>query len=202
VPIVMLGEHSVNAAIDHVAIDNVEAARTAVAHLVSLGHRRIAAIGANPHRGTADLRMQGYRTALAEAGLVAHEELVAPAAKYHRYDGAQAMKALLDLPEPPDAVFCFNDLLAVGALRAAADRGLSVPRDLAVVGFDDIEEGAYANPTLTTISPDKKAIAETAVSLISTRITFGASHPARSVVTPHALRVRASTVSRETSTGL
>jgi len=117
VPMVMLGEHALDVAIDRVAIDNVLAARMAVTHLVELGRRRI---GDNPHRGTATLRLQGYREALAAAGLRVVPELVAPAEKYHRRDGAEAMRALLDLPDPPDAVFCFNDLLAGGG---ASDGG-------------------------------------------------------------------------------
>jgi DNA-binding LacI/PurR family transcriptional regulator len=192
VPVVMLGEHSLNAAIDHVAIDNVEAARVAVAHLIGQGRTRIAAIGSNPQRGTATLRLEGYRRALSEAGIRTEAALIAPAAKYHRAEGAQAMAALLDLPEPPDAVFCFNDLLAVGALHAAAGRGLRVPEDLAVVGFDDIEEAAYSNPTLTTIAPDKQAIADAAVALISSRAA-GEAEGTREVQTGFELQVRAST---------
>jgi len=167
VPMVMLGEHALDVAIDRVAIDNVLAARMAVTHLVELGRRRI---GDNPHRGTATLRLQGYREALAAAGLRVVPELVAPAEKYHRRDGAEAMRALLDLPDPPDAVFCFNDLLAVGALRATAEHGRRVPDDLAVVGFDGSEEGAFTVPTLTTVAPDKAAIAERAVERVADRI--------------------------------
>jgi DNA-binding LacI/PurR family transcriptional regulator len=198
VPFVLLGEHSVHAGADHVAIDNVAAARAAVAHLAGLGRRRIAAIGANPARGTAALRLAGYREALAEAGLDFHEELVASAPKYHRREGALAMAALLELPEPPDAVFCFNDLLAIGALRTAADRGMWVPEDLAVVGFDNIEESAYANPRLSTIAPDKQAIAEAAVELLHRR--FAEPDDGRvqqSVEAPFRLEIRGSSRPRE-----
>jgi LacI family transcriptional regulator, repressor for deo operon, udp, cdd, tsx, nupC, and nupG len=196
VPVVLLGEHSVDLAVDRVAIDNVVAARTAVDHLVGLGRRRIACIGANPSRGTATLRLRGYRSALAEAGLAVDEALVAPAAFYHRRDGAEAMRALLRLPDPPDAVFCFNDLLALGALRAAAEQGCRVPDELAVVGFDGSEEGAYSIPTLTSIAPDTTAIAERAVERIGDRIAGldGAGSRAREIVTPFRLEVRESTV--------
>ena len=95
---------------------------------------------------------------------------MAPAESYHRRDGADAMAALLRLPAPPEAVFCFNDLLAVGALRAAAEVGARVPADLAVVGFDGSEEGAYTTPTLTTVAPDKAAIAARAVERLSARV--------------------------------
>jgi DNA-binding LacI/PurR family transcriptional regulator len=196
----MLGEHSVNVTADHVAIDNVAAAETAVKHLTDLGYRRIAAIGANPHRGTAALRLQGYSAALRAARLRPDPELVASVEKYHRADGYAAMSALLGLPTPPDAVFCFNDLLAIGAMSAAADRGLRIPDQLAVVGFDDIEEGAYANPRLTTIAPDKQAIADTAVELLHDRASADSAAPAtpvggaRNAVTPHSLIVRQSSM--------
>lgn len=193
VPIVLLGEHSLDTTADHVAIDNVAAAQAAVTHLAALGRRRIAAIGANPRRGTAALRLAGYRAALEAAGLPNDPALIVPADKYHRHEGTRAMAALLDLPEPPDAVFCFNDLLAIGALRAAADRGLRVPDDLAVVGFDDIEEGSYAIPRLTTIAPDKQGIAETAVALLHSRSSGDVDAEARDVQTAFTLRIREST---------
>ncbi|MFC0541458.1 LacI family DNA-binding transcriptional regulator [Kutzneria chonburiensis] len=190
VPLVMIGEHSVDVRIDRVAIDNVLAARLAVGHLVEIGRRRIAAIGAHPTRGTSELRLAGYRQALADAGL---PELVRPALSYHRQNGAAAMASLLDLPEPPDAVFCFNDLLAIGAMRAIADRGLRVPEDIAVVGFDNTEEGAYSRPTLTSIAPDKLAIARTAVELARRRIEAEEPFEPEDIQTPFTLAVREST---------
>ncbi|KAA2255950.1 LacI family transcriptional regulator [Solihabitans fulvus] len=198
VPLVMLGEHAVDVPIDHVAIDNVLAAKTAVGHLASLGRRRIAAIGQNQHRGTAALRLAGYRDALAEAGLPQSDDLVAPARNYHRRDGAEAMAHLLELPEPPDAVFCFNDLLAIGAMRAAAERGLRIPADLAIVGFDNTEESAYSLPALTTIAPDKAAIARTAVDLVRRRIESTDQLAPQDIQTPFSLEVRESTVGRAT----
>lgn len=196
-PIVLLGEHAVDVALDRVAIDNVRAARTAVEHLVGLGRTRIAAIGRHRSRGTAALRVEGYRQALAAAGLPWDEDLIASVAAYHRADGADAMRALLALPAPPDAVFCFNDLLAVGALRAADERGLRIPDDLAVVGFDGSEEGAYSRPPLTTIAPDKAAIAEQAVTRLAGRAgAANAGDGPSEVTTPFRLQVRGSTAPR------
>jgi DNA-binding LacI/PurR family transcriptional regulator len=195
VPLVLLGEHAVDVPIDHVAIDNVGAARTAVEHLIGIGRTRIAAIGQNPLRGTAAQRLAGYRGALEAAGLPFVADYVAPATAYHRRDGAEAMAHLLALPRPPDAVFCFNDLLAIGALKAAAERGVKVPRDVAVVGFDNTEESAYSLPSLTTIAPDKAAIAQTAVDLIRDRLRSGDEDGAapRDIRTPYSLEVRDST---------
>lgn len=173
-PLVLLGEHvGDEAPFPHVAIDNRAAAEAATGHLVALGRTRIAAIGAKHATGddatpaeTAILRLEGYRRALEAAGMPVREELVAPVHDFHRADGADAMHALLELPEPPDAVFCFNDLLALGALRALRDRGLTAPDDVAVIGIDDIEEGRYSVPSLSTVAPDKRAIAETAIALL------------------------------------
>ena len=194
VPLVMIGEHSVDVRIDHVAIDNVLAARTAVGHLVEIGRTRIAAIGEHPYRTTAALRLAGYREALAAGGLPQPPELVWPAVRYHRQNGAEAMAGLLDLPEPPDAVFCFNDLLAIGALRTIAERGLRVPEDIAVVGFDNTEEGAYSRPSLTSVAPDKLAIARTAVDLARRRVTeTGEEFEPENIQTPFRLEIREST---------
>lgn len=203
-PLVLLGERILDGPTHHVAIDNQRAAREVTGHLIALGHTRIAAIGAqdNPAANTAHLRLAGYREALAAAGLPVREELVRRTAQYHRADGAAAMGDLLALREPPQAVFCFNDLLALGALRTALSAGLRVPGDLAVAGFDDIEDGRYSTPTLTTISPDKERIARTAVELLDARIRGagrGARPPAaenREVEVGYTLLRRESTVGR------
>ncbi|HKN51397.1 MAG TPA: LacI family DNA-binding transcriptional regulator [Amycolatopsis sp.] len=196
IPFVLLGEHAVDVPIDHVAIDNVAAARVAVSHLAGLGRRRIAAIGRNPARGTSEQRLAGYRLGLADADLAYADDLVAPAEKYHRAHGAAAMRALLALPSRPDAVFCFNDLLAIGALRSVAEQGLRVPEDVAIVGFDNNEESAFSLPALTTIAPDKAALAEAAIDLVHRRITGDRTSPPQDVQTPFSLEIRESTVGR------
>ena len=192
IPFVLLGEHAVDVPFDRVAVDNVLAARTAVAHLVGLGRTRIAAIGHNPARGTGEQRLAGYRAALAEAGLPAPDDLIAPADVWHRSQGAAAMRALLAAKPRPDAVFCFNDLLAAGALRAVHEHGLRVPDDVAIVGFDNNDETAYSIPSLTTIAPEKAAIADVAVDLVHQRIAGDRSTP-RAIQTPFSLIVREST---------
>jgi DNA-binding LacI/PurR family transcriptional regulator len=89
-------------------------------------------------------------------------------------------------------VFCFSDQLALGALRAAHDAGIDVPRDLAVVGFDDIEDGRYSFPSLTTMAPDKWAIADRALECLAERLDGNRSESARDIVVPHRLIVRES----------
>lgn len=172
IPVVLLGEKVKGGTFDHVSVDNVAAARAAVEHLVELGHRRIAAIGDQPYETgeTAQLRTQGYRLALENAGIPHNSRLVVRTSRFHRHDGAESMKRLLSLARPPDGVFCYNDLLAAGAIREVLRRGLRVPEDIAVVGFDDIEEGRYSTPTLTTISPAKGDIAALAVDQLFRRL--------------------------------
>ena len=193
-PVVLLGERVFAGPFDHVAIDNVAAARTATEHLVEMGRTRIAAIGEQRvdmgHTGR--LRRQGYQEALRAAGLPPDEGLVGYVEAYHRADGAAAMRVLMSLPRPPDAVFCFNDLLALGAIRALHDLDLRVPQDVAVVGFDDIDEGRFSTPTLTSVAPDKSQIAEHAISALLRRLG-GASEPPHEVSIDYALVVRQST---------
>ena len=195
VPLVLLGEHDSptagRLAVDHVAIDNVAAARSATAHLLASGRRRIAAIGVQPStfNATARQRLLGYRQALSAAGVRASAELERPVRTLHRADGHRAMLELLELAEPPDAVFCFTDELALGAMRAAADRSVPVPDAVALIGFDDIEDGRYSVPALSTVSPDKDRIAELALDCLAEQ-TDG-PRDGRSIVAPHRLVVRA-----------
>ncbi|MFG1989366.1 LacI family DNA-binding transcriptional regulator [Actinoplanes sp. NPDC048988] len=193
-PMVLLGERVWHGPADHVAIDNTAAAADATRHLRSLGRRRIAAIGVqdSPSAVTSHQRLAGYRSVLAEAGL---ESVETPVESFHRADGAAAMARLLDEGEPPDAVFCFNDLLALGAIRTLLERGLSVPGDVAVIGFDDIEDGRFSTPTLSTIAPDAPRIAQLAVDLLAERLGDGpaASGAPRELRVDHRLVVREST---------
>ncbi len=193
-PLVLLGEHDFDGRYDHVAIDNVRAAHDATAHLIATGRTRIAAIGVQPDEDytTPRQRTLGYERALAEAGLTPERELLRPAAHYSRADGYDAATALLALPEPPDAIFCYSDLLAMGAMRAVFDAGRIVPDDVAVIGVDDIEEGKYTHPSLSTVSLDTPFIARQAVGRIAERID-DPDTPAVEVTAPHTLVVREST---------
>ncbi|GAA0449742.1 LacI family DNA-binding transcriptional regulator [Streptomyces olivaceiscleroticus] len=194
-PVVTLGELDPQDAVDHVAIDNVAAAKEVTAHLIARGARRPAAIGTQPHRrnGTAELRLIGHRQALVDAGLTSRREWEVPVESLHREEGRRAMELLLAGPHHPDAVFCFTDELALGAVHAILARGLRVPEDVAVAGFDDIEDGRYATPGLTTVAPDKHHIATTALQLLADRIYGRMAQVApRRVVSPHQLLPRGS----------
>lgn len=192
VPLVLLGESPADGVLDHVAVDNVAAAREATDHLIALGRRAIAAVGVRPgpNGNTARLRLKGYRQALDAAGLGPGVEV--PVDHLHRRDGAAAVAAMLDAGRRPDALFCFNDELAVGALRTLADRAIRVPEDIALIGFDDVEDSRYTVPSLSTVAPDKQRIAEAALELLVARIA-SSEQPVRDVVVPHRLVIREST---------
>jgi DNA-binding LacI/PurR family transcriptional regulator len=200
-PTVLLGARTGRGRADHVAIDNVAAGADATRHLCGLGRRRVAVIGVrddSPRGAAARQRLAGYRAALAEAGLRADPALEAGVTRFGRAEGAAAMARLLDQPRPPDAVFCVNDLLALGALRTLLERGCRVPDDVAVIGFDDIEDGRFGTPTLSTVAPDTPRIAQLAVDLLAERLSRdrAAGGPPRELRVEHRLLPRESTVGR------
>jgi DNA-binding LacI/PurR family transcriptional regulator len=171
-PMVLLGERIFNGPTDHVTMANVAGAQAATSHLIGMGRRRILALGAHEGEviGSAGLRLTGYRDALRAAGIEFDDRLVRYAGTWHRRDGAAAMRVLLDDGVEFDAMFAFNDSLALGAMRVMQEAGLRIPDDVAVIGFDDIDETRYSLPTLSTIDPGMDEIAETAISMLLERI--------------------------------
>ena len=167
-PLVLLGEHVGETPLPQVTIDNRAAAEAATRHLLARGYRRIGAIGVQLDGAseTSALRLEGYRRAHHEAGVPVHEALLVDVREFSRTEGARAIDRLLGARTRFDSLFCFNDLMALGAIRALRDHGLSVPSDAAVVGFDDIEESRFSVPSLTTMSPDREALAEAALDLV------------------------------------
>ena len=197
-PLVVLGERTSDGTFDHVGIDDVAASTEAVGHLIDLGRSRIAAIGDQPYPTgeAAQLRTRGFRAAHAAAGLRVDESLIIGTTRFNRVDGATAMAALLERADPPDAVFCYSDLVASGAIHTALGHGLGVPEDIAIIGYDDIEEGRYGQPTISTISPDKKAIAQLAVDRLIMRIGSSDPVPGVELRASHRLVARQSTLGR------
>jgi LacI family transcriptional regulator, galactose operon repressor len=141
--------------------DNVHGAALAVRHLHELGHRRIATItGLVETKPGAD-RLRGYRDGLRELGLAYRDEYVAYG-DFYADSGTAAAAALLALDDPPTAIFAASDMMALGILGAASEAGLSVPRDISVVGFDDMQLVGHVQPPLTTIRQDKYGLGEAA----------------------------------------
>jgi LacI family transcriptional regulator, repressor for deo operon, udp, cdd, tsx, nupC, and nupG len=136
------------------------------------------------------------RAAHAQAGLALDESMIIVTGRFNRLDGAQAMATLLDRDDPPDGVFCNSDLVASGAIHTILQRGLRVPEDIAIIGYDDIEDGRYANPTISTISPDKAAIARLAVERLLVRISSPQPLPGMELRAGHRLIPRVSSIGR------
>ncbi len=192
-PLVLMGDHVLEGDIHHVAIPNREASLAVVRHLVSTGRQRLMLLGHGPHGSeTASMRLRGFLDGLAEAGLPADEALMV-AADWSRARGRQAIEEHIGSGRPlPDAIFAMNDSLALGALRALRERGVLVPQEVALVGFDDVEEARYSTPSLTSVSPDLEAMAAHAVAMLHEQITGKPSGREPHITVDFHLRVRES----------
>ncbi|MDT0345542.1 LacI family DNA-binding transcriptional regulator [Streptomyces litchfieldiae] len=179
----------------YVDTDNRDGARQAVAHLRERGRTRVAVITGPLDQTSAQDRLDGYLDALGlrepDPALLAHGDFTAEG-------GARAMAELLDRSPAPDAVFAGNDLMATGALRTLRERGLRVPDDVAVVGYDDLEPAAWADPPLTTVRQDVERMGELMASLLLRRLGRAPdpegrdAEPPAPVITPARLIVRGS----------
>jgi LacI family transcriptional regulator len=171
--------------------DNVAGARQAVEHLQQLGHRRIATITGMLESRPGSDRLRGYRAAVQAAGLAYRDEYVAYGDFYVESARAGAAR-LLALPEPPTAIFAAADMMAIGAVRAAADLGLRVPQDVSIVGFDDIQLAPHLNPPLTTLRQDKLGLGVAAGEALIARVNGEDARPPLRML-PVELIVRGST---------
>src|SRR3954470_22217919 len=191
-PIMPLAER-----IPSVSAAHASGADQAMRHLLGLGHRRIAQItGPRGWLATED-RRRGYRAALASAGILPDPALEVESIP-EIDPGRDAAAVLLALPDPPTAVLAFNDDVAIGAIQAARARGLRVPEDLSVVGFDDVEHAVIVTPTLTTVRQPLAEMGRTAVSLLS-RLLDGNSLETLHVELATRLVVRESTAPPKTT---
>lgn len=148
VPLVLVDRSLDGVDADQLRVDHEQGAYLATRHLLELGHRRIVCIGGPASTQVAQLRAAGYQRALAEAGIEAKAVVDCP---FTSPAGHAAAQTLLSAELRPTAIFAGNDMIALGVLRAAAERGLQVPQQLSVVGFDDIEVSRYLHPALTTV---------------------------------------------------
>jgi LacI family transcriptional regulator len=192
-PVVMIDRDVPNVEVDAVLTDHRLGGYLATRHLLELGHTRIACIAGPSSITPSAERIIGYRKALEEAGLPYDEKLVLRG-DYHAQSGMDITHTILRMDPRPTAIFALNDLMALGALRAAAEAGCSVPTDLAVVGYDDLELSHFTNPPLTTIAQPKTEIGAQAVDLLVDRMSRKDRPPSR-VVLPPELIVRRSTQS-------
>jgi LacI family repressor for deo operon, udp, cdd, tsx, nupC, and nupG len=176
-----------------VTINNRRAAADATRHLLELGHRDIAYIGGANDFSLSKDRLKGYKSALARAGLKAGKGKV-HAGDFSPVFGYQAAASILAQSRRPTAIFCASDELAIGAMSAAHERGLSVPGDLSIVGFDDIEIAAFGSPPLTTVRQPMAELGRSATRMLL-QILGGTRLSDPHLVLPHELIIRGSTAS-------
>jgi DNA-binding LacI/PurR family transcriptional regulator len=165
VPIVVINNQHDGKFVYSVSIDDVHGAERATNHLIELGHTKIAYIGDPPGCRTDTDRLEGYKLAHAAAGLPVRPEYLTQGDGLPS-GGFDCSKKLLSLSDPPTAIFCYNDMTLLGALRAAADSGLSVPSDLSLVGFDDLFFAQYIEPAITTIRQPKREMGRQATEIL------------------------------------
>ncbi|MCU1411066.1 MAG: LacI family transcriptional regulator [Rhodoglobus sp.] len=193
-PLVLLGEAARPLNTDHVMIDNTRAARDGVEMLLRAGRTRIAFLATV--RGditeSTHLRLLGYQEALLAAGLELDPRLVLQSDGFSIEDGVRALASAVESGVAFDAVLCRDDLFAMAALRALGQAGLRVPADVSVLGWDDTAVARYSTPALSSISPDKRALAATAFALLEDRMQ-GYDGIGRHEIVPHSIAERATT---------
>jgi DNA-binding LacI/PurR family transcriptional regulator len=196
VPVVLLNNHSEQSGryTFSVTVDNLHGGHLATQHLIQLGHRRIAYVSGPAGHSSSEGRLEGYRQALGEADIVFDPALVTPG-NGRTEAGELGLATLKALAQPPTAVFCYNDVTAIGLLRATKSSGLSVPQDWSVVGFDDIPFAACVSPSLTTIAQPQFEMGQQAMQMLLTLMS--ASTPSEAQVTD--LVVKGQLVIRESS---
>lgn len=177
--------------ISKVMIDNIAGAKTAVKHLLDLGHTRIAAIMGPLDTPSTLERLQGYKQALLEAGLEIDESLMI-SGNYSTEVGISAMGKLLKLRQRPSAVFCFSDDMAIGAMSILQANGFRIPQDMSVIGFDDIRYAALMTPALTTIRQPLEDIGKACMKLLLEQLSGNNKEP-QFMQLPFSLVVRQST---------
>lgn len=192
-PVVLIGEVD-NPVADHVWVDNVSACRQMTDLLIAEGHQTIALLGTMDAE-TSRVREQGFRQALDRAGRPWVPELLIRTPEWSSAAGAHALRDYLETHDVPHAIFCMTDSIAFGALSVLWSKGLSVPADVSVVGFDDVFDAPYAVPPLTTVHFDRAQLARTALDLLAQRIANHDRLVSR-VTIPHRLEVRGSTRAR------
>lgn len=197
-PVVNACEYVKDGNISSVYIDNVAAAGSAVDYLVALGHRDIAFIAGPSSSPICVDREQGYRLALQRAGIPADLTLTT-VGDFSIEAGERAIERLLSQGQAFSAVFCSNDEMAIGALRALLSHGLRVPEDISVVGFDDIRFARYTSPPLTTVAQPKNAMGREAMTMMIELLNDPAVPPRKRVLSAD-LVVRGSTAPRSAST--
>ena len=177
----------------YITSDNAGAIREAMAYLYKLGHRDIGFLPGMADSFVGKTRFDAYRNALTEFGLPYQSDFVTFSSDFTKDDGREAMAKLLKLSKRPTAIVCASDMLAIGAIETARENGISVPEQLSVIGFDDLDIAAHYHPALTTVRQDKRALGKLALEQL-VELIRNPDCPPPSVVVPTQLVVRDSCV--------
>lgn len=169
IPLVMLDRYFEELDVDSISVDNVKGSLLAVNHLIIQGHRRIAFIQGLPGTYANETRLQGYKSALQDAGISIDEDLIV-GDDFREFNGYLKTKLLLNLPNPPTAIFTAGDLIALGTLEACRENNITIPGDLSLVTFDDPVFASYLSPALSAVEQPITKMAEMAVSILCDRI--------------------------------
>ena len=188
VPLVNIGRPFQTEGVSFIDVDNVNAAYSAVSHLIRQGRHRIGTIAGMPNSTVSIDRLEGYRKAMVERGLKVDESLIV-AGDFTEASGYYAMQNLLYAK--PDAVFVASDLMAIGAMRAVREAGLCIPEDISFVGFDDLPLATFPDPPLTTVRQPIYQFGFKAVEILIDLIENGIT-PARRIIMTTELIIRAS----------
>ncbi|MFW5985865.1 MAG: LacI family DNA-binding transcriptional regulator [Halanaerobiales bacterium] len=191
-PVVQCCEYKEELDVSHVSIDNVAAGYTAVNHVLSLGHTRIGMISGYNRLLSAKQREEGYKKALEEAGIDYDPGLI-KLGSYGYTGGLRAAKELLAMKDRPTAIFAISDITAIGAIKAIKEKGLKVPDDMAVVGFDNTSIASMYEPGLTTISQPRFDMGKIAMKVLLKLIKSEENEP-ESIYLEHELIIRESTL--------
>ncbi len=186
IPFVSIGVSVEHPLVDQVSTDDEEGAAAATRYLLQQGYRSIGIIGGMLGMVTSNLRLDGYKKALAEAGVPFRPALFVEG-DFTRLGGRQAMQHLLQRSERPTALFCANDLMAIGALDVAREQHIHIPEDIAIVGYDDIDAASFVTPALTTILNPAYEMGKAAGELLLERMQQTYDGPRRQIVISHQL---------------
>lgn len=184
VPIVVIGYHTKDGT-DYVAIDREIGTYQATKHLISLGHKRIAYLAPPWGMSPDHPKLVGITKALKEGGLP--DPILLTSENHTRFAGRLAVQTFNELTPKPTAIICYNDLVAIGAYRGLRDLGLRIPDDVALIGFDGIEEGEYIDPPLTTIAVPVENLSQLAVQLLLDRMSRKVTEQQRRTISPQLL---------------
>ncbi|MBC7231972.1 MAG: LacI family DNA-binding transcriptional regulator [Chloroflexi bacterium] len=197
IPVVIADRHMPDVEVDVVLVDNYRGGYLATEYLISLGHHRIGCItGPSDTTPGAD-RVRGYKDALTFAGLPIDKNLIVRG-DFRYAGGASGAQKLLDLKEPPTAIFACNDAMAMAAMAVIRERGLAIPDDISIVGFDDIPQASFTSPPLTTVAQPIQDIGRIATDLLIERMSGSTSRPYQRIILDVKLVIRGSCAPRRT----